>query len=233
MMKNKIPGLIFIFLFQTLVFGQKNDLKLNIDLNFNSDKIVIGENYTSKNKDILNFETIKFYLSNFEILYTDNSTSKEENSYHLIDIENPESLVLNLKSEKNKEIKTLKFKIGVDSLASVSGAMEGDLDATKGMYWAWQSGFINLKIEGKSKSCETRNNKFHFHVGGYLAPNYAIRAIEIPIKNSQIQNNSLHLKVDLAKLFDEIELNKINSIMIPGKEAMKIADLSTQIFSVE
>lgn len=233
MMKSKIFGLFFIFLFQNLVFSQNNGLNLNIDLKFNDTKIVLAENYTSKNNDILNFETLKFYLSNFEIIYSDNSITKEENSYHLIDIENPESLVLKLKSEKNREIKSLKFKIGVDSLASVSGAMEGDLDATKGMYWAWQSGFINLKIEGKSKSCETRNNKFHFHVGGYLSPNYAIRAIEIPIKNSQIQNNSLQLKVDLAKIFDEIELNKTNSIMIPGKEAMKIADLSTKIFSVE
>jgi len=49
----------------------------------------------------------------------------------------------------------------VDSLANVSGAMSNDLDATKGMYWSWQSGFINLKIEGKSASCKTRKINFN------------------------------------------------------------------------
>ena len=39
--------------------------------------------------------------------------------------------------------------------------------------------------------------------------------------------------MDLGKLFSEISLNETNTIMIPGKEAMNIADLTTKIFSVE
>jgi hypothetical protein len=43
----------------------------------------------------------------------------------------------------------------------------------------------------------------------------------------------LNIKVDLAKLFSKIALSEINSIMIPGKQAMEIADKSIQMFSLE
>ena len=99
------------------------------------------------------------------------------------------------------------------------------------MYWAWQSGFINMKIEGTSNSCVTRKNQFQFHIGGYKKPNYAMRKIKL-IAN-QNTKNEVSVTVDLAKLFNEIDLKQNNSIMIPGKEALKIADLSTKIFSLE
>ena len=95
------------------------------------------------------------------------------------------------------------------------------------MYWAWQSGYINFKIEGKSSSCKTRNNAFQFHVGGYLKPNYAIRTIELETKNSNFEIN-----VDLAELFNVIKLSEINSIMIPGSKAMDIADKAKLMFTI-
>ena len=72
----------------------------------------------------------------------------------------PSSLALQIPS--NIPFSKLKFQLGIDSLTNVSGAMGGDLDPTKGMYWTWQSGYINMKIEGKSNSCKTRKNQFQF-----------------------------------------------------------------------
>jgi hypothetical protein len=237
-----------MFFFSLFSFSQQDDvIKVEIKLVFNDKPIVAGNSYISNKKDTLTFETIRFYLSSFELTYKENKTHKETNSYYLIDFEKPESLQFELKCSSVEEIKQLKFNIGVDSLASVSGAMEGDLDATKGMYWSWQSGFINTKIEGISKSCKTRKNKFQFHVGGYLEPFYAMKKININCNaKNQFQKvhhsslvleglgeNKIIIKVDLAILFDEVELSKTNTIMIPGKEAMKIADLTTKMFSIE
>ena len=227
-MKDKICLLLCFIVVSVNTYSQSTTIK--VDLKFNEKSIQLGEKYISKN-DTLTLETIKFYLSSFEIDYNDNSTCKEATSYHLIDIEKPESLQFILNSTSTKKIKTIKFNIGVDSLASVSGAMADDLDATNGMYWAWQSGYINMKIEGKSNSCKTRKNQFHFHVGGYLKPNYALRNININCNNKN--NQEVIIKVDLAKLFDEVHLSETNSIMIPGKEAMKIADELVKIFLVE
>lgn len=200
---------------------------------FYSSTLELHKDYYSTQNDTIRFETLKFYLSDIQINYTNESFYKELNSCHLIDLENLETKSFPISIQKKLEIKSITFQIGIDSLASVSGAMEGDLDATKGMYWAWQSGFINMKIEGNSPSCKTRKNKFQFHIGGYLEPYYAMRTIEIPIEKSLNPKNKLNLIMDLGKLFSEISLKETNTIMIPGKEAIKIADLTSKLFSIE
>ena len=230
---HKITFLFLLFCLNGNAQTNQDSLVLKLRLQFDGKEIIKETNYISAQKDTLTFESIRFYLSDFQFTYKDKSTYKEPNSYHLIDFYIPETLNLTFKPQNGKEIESIQYNIGIDSLASVSGAMEGDLDATKGMYWAWQSGFINMKIEGKSNSCKTRNNKFQFHIGGYLEPYYAIREIEIPIEKFQIPNNELIIQVDLAKIFNIIKLNETNTIMIPGNEAIKIADLLTKMFSVE
>jgi len=112
---------------------------------------------------------------------------------------------------------------------SVSGALDGDLDPSKGMYWAWQSGYINMKIEGKSSSCKTRKNQFFFHIGGYLQPNYAMQTIVLETNNI---NPEINIAVDLEALFSKIHLSETNSIMIPGKKAMELAQMSIQMFTI-
>jgi hypothetical protein len=215
-----------------LIAQSKSDaLTIHTVLQFNNADIELNKNYVSTTNDTLSFETIKFYLTDFQIHYKDNSIYKETNSYHLVDIEKPESLNFTLNNMHSKKIESIQFNIGVDSLANVSGANGGDLDLQNGMYWAWQSGYINMKIEGTSKSCATRNNKFHFHVGGYIQPNNAMRTINI--KYNSNYKNQINLVMDLGKLFSEIHLKETNTIMIPGKEAMKMADLLTTIFSIE
>jgi hypothetical protein len=213
--------------------NKTDSLYVNVNLKFNQEDFKLNSNYVSSQKDTLSFETVKFYLTGFQLEFKDNSIYKETNSYHLIDVENPETMQFSISNHINKEIKAIKFNIGVDSLSSVSGAMEGDLDATKGMYWAWQSGFINFKIEGQSPSCKTRKNKFQFHVGGYLEPYYAMRSVNINFNYNFKGKNQINLVMDLGKLFSEISLKETNTIMIPGKEAIKIADLSTKLFSIE
>ena len=213
--------------------SNSDSLHVKIKLQFNGKDIFKETNYISIQKDTFTFETIRFYLSDFQFTYKDKTSNKEANSYHLIDFDKPETLNLTFKPQKDKEIESIQYNIGIDSLASVSGAMEGDLDATKGMYWAWQSGFINMKIEGKSNSCKTRKNKFQFHIGGYLNPYYAMRNVKINSNHKFNNNNEITIQVDFSKLFNEIELSETNEIMIPSKEAMKIADLSTKMFSIE
>lgn len=231
MTKRKYILLInFLFIICVSAQTKSDSLSVKINLKFGDEPLELNKNYSSKN-DTLQITLVKFYLSNIEIHYQDNSVFKETNSYHLIDIENPESIHFKLKNQDFKPIKSIHFSIGVDSLASVSGANGGDLDLQNGMYWAWQSGYINMKIEGISKSCATRKNAFQFHVGGYLQPNYAIRKSNLNVSNNT--KNQIFLKVDFGKLFSEISLKQTNTIMIPGKDAMKIADLSTKMFSIE
>jgi hypothetical protein len=229
MSRNQLFFLIISLLLFSKVIAQteKDSVAIAIDLRWKTEKLELNKSYTSTN-DTLQLSLVKFYISNVAIEYNNGLFYKEKNSFHLIDIENEKSLQF-LIPKNNNSISKVIFNIGIDSITSVSGAMSGDLDVTNAMYWAWQSGYINMKIEGKSSSCKTRKNAFQFHIGGYLKPNYALRNVNINCNN----NNEILLQVDLAKLFDEIQLSETNSIMIPGKEAMKIADLSTKMFSEE
>ena len=229
-----IKKIIFCFIL-CLVFSEssqaqkeKDSLFMNLNLKFDENPLELNKTYISKNKDTLQIDLVKFYISEIQIEYADKTFFSQSNSYHLIDIENQNSLKIPICKTDNKIVNKIKFNIGIDSLSSVSGALSGDLDPTKGMYWAWQNGFINMKIEGKSSSCKTRKNDFQFHIGGYLKPNYSLREITLFPKSNQ-----LDIAVNLAYFFDEIQLSKTNSVMIPGKKAMELANLSTKMFYIE
>ena len=222
--------IVFLFLFCFQVNSQsKNDsLAVNFHLEFNKLPLELNRKYISKAKDTLSIETFRCYISNIQIQYDDNSVFTQKESYHLLDLENPNSFQIPITKKSDKLISKITFNIGIDSLTNTSGAMAGDLDPIKGMYWAWQSGYINMKIEGKSSSCKTRNNEFQFHLGGYMKPNYAMRKVELNFnKNS---NDNVNIGIDLRDFFLNIHLSQTNNVMIPGKAAMKLADVSVKMF---
>lgn len=222
-----ILGFCLLFL-QWAVAQQKDSLSVGFHFKFDSQPLVIGEEFVSRQKDTLKISAFRFYVSDIQLLYTDNSTIKIKKS-HLVDFEIPSTQKINLVPDSKKVVKSVIFSIGVDSLANVSGALSGDLDPAKGMYWAWQSGYINMKIEGKSSSCNTRKNQFQFHIGGYLKPNNALRTVTLFPQ----RNDSISISADLAAFFADVSLSEINGIMIPGKRAMQLADSSVKMFSVE
>ena len=117
----------------------------------------------------------------------------------------------------------------IDSVTNVSGALGGDLDPTKGMYWTWQSGYINFKLEGKSNLCPTRKNEFHFHLGGYLHPYNALKTVKLKVQ----QSTDIAVVFDVKKLFSAIDLKSTNQIMTPMKEAVLISEKVAQAFSIK
>ena len=127
----------------------------------------------------------------------DKSLIKDTVKAHLIDVFEVDTLKINFKKLDFKKIKMIQFNIGIDSLTNVSGALGGDLDPQKGMYWAWQSGYINTKIEGRSPHCKNRKNAFQFHIGGYLQPFYAIRRVEMPLNAFYTEELKHKSKLDL------------------------------------
>ena len=224
--------LIYFLLATSFTLSGQNEsdsLSLKITAKWSGKNLNLNSSYISKQNDTIKITQLKFYISDFQIKYDDKTIILDKNS-HLIDFEKPNTSFLNIAKSYKKNIKSINFCIGIDSLASVSGALSGDLDPSNGMYWAWQSGYINMKIEGTSSSCKTRKNSFNFHIGGYLKPYNAMRKIEIPINKIQ---NQIYLTLDLERFFSEINLKEINSVMIPGNKAMELANLSSKIFYIE
>ena len=80
--------------------------------------------------------------------------------YYLVDLIDGDSSFI---VKRNRSFYLL---YGTDSLSNISGAFNGALDPINGMYWTWNTGFINLKIEGTSSS----QDKIEWHIGGYQQP---------------------------------------------------------------
>ncbi len=223
-----INVILALFSFSVLYAqNEKDSLQLQFGFRFGKKPLELNKDYISKNNDTLQISSFRFYVSDVQLQYEGQAWTKYKNSYHLIDIEKPTTWRFAVGRKENLKVTKIRFRIGVDSTANVSGAQSGDLDPAKGMYWAWQSGYINMKIEGKSASCHTRKNQFHFHIGGYLQPYYALR--ECTLK----ANDRLEIWVDLDELFSKVKLAETNSIMIPGKKAMELADISVRMFQSE
>ncbi len=225
--------LYFIFILFTVLSSraQKNvgTLIINIHPVFDGKELVLSENaYVNANGDSIYIDTFKFYFSNLCLSGTKPFCEKE--SYHLIDAENISTLSFTLKDIPIANYSELSFEIGVDSLKNTKGVLTGDLDPIKGMYWAWNTGYIAAKLEGHSKVCKTLHNAFEFHIGGYLQPYRSLRKNKISVGNLQISStavNTLELYADAAEWFktpEKIDVSKINSIVLPNKQSVMMAD---------
>ncbi|MFK7905481.1 MAG: MbnP family protein [Chitinophagales bacterium] len=217
---------------QLKVQAQAKEHSLQFVFTFNGEAIELGKNYYLPSiKDSVQLEALKCYISDVQFLKKgEEVTTSIEKQCLLIDTENPETLkhTFTAESKKKNPFHTIQFNIGIDSLTNVSGALGGDLDPTKGMYWTWQSGYINFKLEGTSNVCPARHHLFQFHIGGYQAPFYALQkvALDIP-KNSNIE---VHIAID--ELLTQINLREDYQIMSPNAKAMEMAELILTIFAV-
>jgi hypothetical protein len=141
------------------------------------------------------------------------------NSVHQLHLKNPVYL-LKFDSAANIKIKipnvlsdTLKFGIGIDSTLHVKGIQSGVLDPIHGMYWTWQSGYINFKLEGQIKVQQQWQN-FQFHIGGYRSPYNCF----------QYWNCYKHqYNLDLFEIVNPCFKSQQFKIMSPGIEAFEFS----------
>jgi len=72
--------------------NRKDSLTLNFHLKFNAENLELNKNYISTKNDTLQINELRFYISSVAIEFSDKSIYKQENSYHLIDVNVPNSL---------------------------------------------------------------------------------------------------------------------------------------------
>jgi hypothetical protein len=206
---------------------QGRNLNVHVQPVFLGKNIALDEPMRDQNGDSLTFHTFRFYLGNF-VLLKNGAVVFEEKKYRLLDAAFENSLNLTFQIPEHLAFDQLQFDLGVDSLTNVSGAFGGDLDPTQGMYWTWQSGYINTKIEGFYPKCPARLHEFQFHLGGYLPPFPSVQTVTLPI--SEMKNLRVH--VELAPFFEQVDWQKSHSIMSPGEAAMRMSKLLAKLFSI-
>lgn len=206
---------------------EKGKLPLAFELKCGEQPLQIGRQYRV-GSSTLQLGELKFYISAIGLYDGNKLIWEERQSYHLIDATVPSSLQLLLSIPRGIDFDAIRFSLGIDSTTNVSGAMGGDLDPSRGMYWTWQSGYINFKVEGSSPACNTRNNEFHFHIGGYSAPFASVRDIKLSIGSK----DQLVIVADIGRFFEGGDLSAQNDITIPGPEAVNLSRKAATIFSI-
>ena len=178
------------------------------------------------NGDSIAIHTFQFYLGNFTLLKNGKTVWQAKNRYSLLDINDAGTCTITLKT--GVAFDALAFDLGTDSLTNVSGAMGGDLDPTKGMYWAWNSGYVNFKLEGYAEKCPTRNHQFEFHIGGYMPPFQTVQ----PIEFSDLKTGNIQVDIELSGFFEHMDLAKTHTVMSPSETSAKLAQLLAKTFRV-
>jgi hypothetical protein len=197
---------------------------------YNNLPLVLNDNYYKLNSsDSIQFTNLKCYISKIQLTDNGKIVYEEKESYHLLDVNNESTLQLALECNTTIDFDKINFQLGIDSITNVSGAMGGDLDPTRGMYWTWQSGYINLKLEGKSNLCRTRNNEFTFHLGGYQYPVDALQNIALDCS----KKNQTIILLDLEKFISGLDLSVTNHIMSPGTTSVQLSEKAATMFKVE
>lgn len=188
-------------------------------------RIVLETPLPALEGDTVRIETLKFYLGRFCWLQK-GRVVHADSAYHLIDLETDSNPVLTFKIPKNLRFDQLRFQLGVDSATNVGGVMGGDLDPTKGMYWTWQSGYINTKIEGAIGRSAARGDAFEWHLGGYRAPHATAQTLSLPCRPGP----GARLAMDLAPLFRQADWQKEHHLMSPGAVAARFSAVLAQSF---
>jgi hypothetical protein len=144
----------------------------------------------------------------------------------LIDLEDPSSLVL-FPEFPVSEYQSLRIHFGLDSSYHVSESVDGPLNPMNGMYWAWNSGYIQFKCTGTSSLIPLLDKTFEFHLGGYREPFETVESIQLPILGNK-------LILDIKPFFEQtVDLPLIQRVMIPGKMAQSYCQELSKSFRSE
>jgi hypothetical protein len=183
--------------------------------------------YSEKNNDSVTFSQLKFYISQLTICEGDFESMLSD--YELIDLSRGTSIGTPKQYSSMNDITAVEFNLGIDSLTNSNGVGGGVLDPAMGMYWAWHSGYINMKLEGTSPSCKSNRGKFQYHLGGYSAPYNALRKVRLPVEKV---DDVIRIKVDLKSFIDAANLKDQSVVMSPCAAAMKLSDHAVKMFSI-
>ncbi len=181
--------------------------------------------------DTLVLSTLRFYLGKFSFWKNDTLVFRETNRYRLVDWEDANSQIVAFTFPVHSDFDSLSFDLGVDSLTTVAGSMDGDLDPTKGMFWAWQSGYINVKIEGQFSQCPARGGVFDLHLGGYLPPFQTVQTVGLR-RRARGDRNEFALVLELAPLLENIAWDRKTNVMSPGSEAVRLSVVLAKSFNL-
>lgn len=242
-MKNIISGLLVALILSATISScrktddtpeelKKGAFKIEFNHVFGPNELPfeLNKEYVhGKTGDALTFTTFKYYVSNIKLVKNDGTIWKENESYHIVKTSDPASMILSLKDVPAGTYKELQYTMGVDSIRNESGAQDGALAPSNGMFWSWNTGYIFLKAEGNSPQAMNATNFFMFHLGGFKAPNNIIMNKTTDFGNSSLviaegETPVVNLTANAARLWHSASsVGVLDKIHMPSATATQMA----------
>ncbi len=210
-----------------LSFSQSiaKDSTIHLDLSFRhgGQEIALGVPFpTEQSGDTTQVDLLRFYVGGLTLFNASGTSSTLENQWHLIDASDAGSLQFEF--DVDSPTQGVRFLLGVDSLTNDAGVHGGALDPTNGMYWAWQTGYINFKLEGSSNVCPASEGGYTYHVGGFLSGLDAAKSFEVSLaRDAQISlgiSNEISLVFEVDRLMKEAYQSLGCRLMRPSESAV-------------
>jgi hypothetical protein len=243
--KSTFLILLTILIFTTISCRKKFDgnAKVNLvmehvfnTLDFRADTTTV---YNLSDGVEVTFINFKYYFSNIKLKDDKGIWWSDPDSYYIIDAtESKPTINLQVPSGKYTDIS---YTIGVDSLRNFSGAQGGALSPSHGMFWSWQTGYIQLISEGQSLQIDRPNKNFIHHIGGFIDPynvtRVVVSALPKPLIIEDENPQKIIMGIDVAQLYDN-EANKFSipettNIHVPGPNAFKLSQNFTSMFRIK
>ena len=191
---------------------------------FGSDKILLNHRVQLSDSSWMRFSVLRFYVSHFKV-FSKGNVWENPKSVQLIDVFD---LNKNFIDIPYSAFDSIQFNLGTDSVSNVSQEYEGDLDPVNGMYWAWNTGYINFKLEGNSSNSTSEDGSFEFHLGGYLTPYQSMQHIELNANNTGLNT----IQFDVQLFLKQINLQQVHHVLQPGVEAIQLAKILPYSFKL-
>jgi hypothetical protein len=239
---------LLIFIFTSMFYSCKKDESLESaqnPLNIRFNLLCNGENlspnvqYLNNSSELFSISAFKMYIGGISLNNTNTQKSTAAKQYHLLnDLDSTSLFVIEPLNAGNYN--QLSFTIGIDSIHSVSGSQTDALDPLNGMFWTWNTGYINAKLEGISPSSTAIGKTFTYHIGGFKTGENTQRLVKINLPFNLFITLSdgfykeIVLDVNLEQWFQGNQIVSIAStptITTPGSLAMNIADNYATLFS--
>jgi len=211
----------------TTGFGQSKKISIRFAFRYGNAPLVLDRKYAYRN-DSIDIETLKFYISGIQLYHNDRPVAAFSKKHWLVDAEDSSSLSLEQTFGQSFSFNRIRCSIGIDSITNGAGAIGSDLDPTNGMYWTWQSGYINFKLEGHTRLCPARKNQFTYHIGGYQYPFNTLQNLDLAVTGS----NNIIIVFDVYTLLNQLNTGEIYEVMSPNEKAMNIAKKIGTAYSI-
>ena len=209
----------------------KNKIEVNFTATYNGALLVLPkEPKDAADFNLLEITKVRFYISQVQLFKEGKCVFKAPSPGHLIDLSDSSKSKISLISKKDIAYDGIQFMIGIDSATTMKGIEKGDLDPSNEMYWSWQSGYINFKLEGYSPFCvkERPKHEFHYHIGGYHYYENTCNEVRLNIASS----NFIHIDLHLEQVLQDALLREVAHVQLPGTKAASIATSFAHCFFI-